>query len=65
MQNSSLYDVTPSLKKYLNKKSRHCPLQITLMYEVGLECQRLPLTLYLETSSGKIILKHLFSIQNF
>ena len=40
MQNSSLYDiVTPSLETYLNKKaSINCLLQITLMYEVGLEC---------------------------
>ena len=65
MQNSSLYDiVTPSLETYLNKKaSINCPLQITLMYEVGLECQCLPLTIYLETFSGKIILKHSFSMQ--
>ena len=60
-----LYDiVTPSLETYLNKKaSINCPLQITLMYEVGLECQCLPLTIYLETFSGKIILKHSFSMQ--
>ena len=64
MHNSSLYDiVTPLVETCLNKKARIVRYKLRWCMRSVYSASICLSLIYLETFSGKIILKHSFSIQ--